>query len=382
MTTFGVSSGAAENVLITLQRLPRDRFEVFLATAPGQTMLARLPADVTLLPLQSLDRAISPHRDLAALVELRRLCRRHRFAVVHTHNSKDGVLGRWAARWAGVPAIVHTLHTISFRASRSAAVNRLYALLERATARITDALLGVSRETVRSYQTAGIGRPEQYRVVYSGLELERYRSVRIEPERARAQLGLPAAAAWVGWFGRFNYQKDPLTFVRAAKLVLDELPDTRFVLCGDSPVGDDLWPSVDRLATELGIRERLHPLGFRSDLPFVLRAVDIVMQSSRYEGMGRITCEALASQRAVAATAVDGVREVVVSGERGGILAPPEQPDRLAAAALQLLRDPGLATRLALAGRQWVEEHVSAERMVQDIVQTYDDILERKARRA
>lgn len=372
MTTFAASSGAAENTLITLNRLPRDRFEVFLATAPEQSMEPRLASDVQRLPLRFLHRAVRPHQDVLALAELYALCRRWRFDVVHTHNSKDGVLGRWAAWLARVPAIVHTLHNVSFRASRSDAINGLYRRLERRTAPITGALLGVSTETVREYLAAGIGTPDLYHVVYSGLELERYDLPDIPPAVARAHLGLPDAGAWVGWFGRFNYQKDPLTFVRAARLVADEVPGVRFVLCGDAPVGEDLWPAVDQLARELGIRDRLHPLGFRHDLPLVLRAVDVVMHSSRYEGMGRITCEALASRRPVAGTAVDGMREVIVSGQRGGLLAPPEQPAQLAAATVTLLRDRGLAERLAAAGREWIAEHVSATRMVQDIERVYD----------
>jgi glycosyltransferase involved in cell wall biosynthesis len=377
MTTFTASSGAAENVLLTLRGLARDRYEVFLATAPAQSMEARLPPDVRLLPLRFLDRPVRPHREAAALAELYRLCRREKFDVVHTHNGKDGILGRWAARLAGVPVIVHTLHNVSFRASRSATTNRLYRTLERFTAPMSDALLGVSRETVKTYLDAGIGVAEQYRVVYSGLDLERYNGA-MSPVAAREQLGLPDATSWIGWFGRFNYQKDPVTFVRAARIILDAIPGVRFALCGDAPIDEDLWPTVDRLARELGIRDRLHPLGFRTDLPIVLRAVDVVMHSSRYEGMGRVTCEALASRRAVAGTAVDGVREVIISGERGGILVPPERPDELAAATLTLLADRAGAQRLADAGRQWIEDHLSASRMVSDIEGVYEEITERK----
>jgi glycosyltransferase involved in cell wall biosynthesis len=377
MTTFAASSGAAENTRITLARLPVERFDLFLATGPGQSMQPRLPAHVHFLPLRFLDRPVRPHRDLAALVELYRLCRRWRFDVVHTHNAKDGVLARWAARLAGVPVIVHTLHNVSFRASASAAANRLYAALERATAPFTHALLGVSRETVRAYVDAGIGEPARYRVVYSGLELERYGPDGVTPADARAELDLPPAAAWVGWFGRFNYQKDPLTFVRAARAILDRMPDVRFVMCGDAPLGEDLWPQTDRLARELGIRDRLHPLGFRSDLPRVLRAVDVVLHSSRYEGMGRIACEALASRRPVVGTAVDGMREVIVSDERGGILVPPGEPHALADATVALLRDRARAARLAESGRHWVEQHVSADRMVGAIAAIYDELLVR-----
>jgi glycosyltransferase involved in cell wall biosynthesis len=375
MTTFSVSSGAAENTRLTLNSLPRDRFEVFLALPLRQTTEPLLARDVTRLPLRHLVRPLRPWRDIAALIEIYRLCRRWRFDVVHTHNSKDGVLGRWAAHLAGVPVIIHTNHNLSFRASKHGNVNRFYAYLERITARITTSLLAVSTENVRECLEHGIGAPSQYRVVYSGLDLERYR-VPFGRLEARAKLGLPEATALVGWFGRLNYQKDPLTFVRAAERVLAGFPGVRFVVCGDDPLGEDLAASVHDLAHELGLVDRIHFLGFRSDLPLVLSAVDVVMHSSRYEGMGRTVCEALVCGRPVAGTAVDGVREVIVSGVRGGILVPPGQPEALADATLALLRDRERAHALASAGRAWVEANLSATEMVQKIAETYSRAVE------
>src|SRR5437588_6327695 len=329
VTTFSTSSGAAENTRLTLNSLPRDQFEVFLALARRQSMEPLLATDVTRLTVRHLVRPVRPWLDAAAFIQIYRLCRRWRFDVVHTHNSKDGVLGRWAAHLAGVPVVVHTIHNLSFRASRHSYINRLYATLERLTAGITSSLLAVSTENVSECLGKQIGAPSQYRVVYSGLDLERYR-VPFSQLEARAQLRLPEATALVGWFGRLNYQKDPLTFIRAARDVIAGFPGVRFIVCGDDPLGEDLAASVHSLAQELGVADRIHFLGFRSDLPVVLSAVDVVMHSSRYEGMGRTVCEALLCSRPVAGTAVDGVREVIVSGVRGGILVPPGQPEALA----------------------------------------------------
>ncbi len=370
ITTFGVSSGAAENARLTVNLLPRDRFEVFLGTQAGQSMESHLAHDVIRLPVPHLERPVRPWLDAAAFTEIYWLCRKWRFDVVHTHNSKDGILGRWAASLARVPVVVHTIHNLPFRASRHALTNRLYARVERITARITDAFLAVSAENVADYLEQRIGTRAQYRVVYSGLDLERYR-VSTSQGEARARLGLPQATALVGWFGRLNYQKDPITFVRAARDVLRGFPGARFVVCGDDPLGEELGAAVRALTHELGISDQVHFLGFRSDLPVVLTAVDVVMHSSRYEGMGRTVCEALLCGRPVAGTAVDGMREVIVSGVRGGILVPPNQPAALAQATLALLEDRDRAKALAAAGRAWVEANLSATDMVRDIGDTY-----------
>lgn len=380
MTTFSVSSGAAENARLTVNLLPRDRFQVFLAARSGQSMEPLVANDVTRLNVPHLDRSIRPWQDIAAFAEIYRLCRKWRFDVVHTHNSKDGIIGRWAAHWAGVPVVVHTIHNPSFRGSGRAPIRWLYVMVERLTAPITATLLAVSTENVRDYLDHNIGASSQYRVVYSGLELQRYR-VAVTQTEARAQLQIPESTAVVGWFGRLNYQKDPLTFVRAAREVARRFPGVRFVVCGDDPLGEDLGGTVQQLATELGISNQVHFLGFRTDLPLVLRAVDVVMHSSRYEGMGRTVCESLLCDRPVAGTNVDGVREVIKSGTRGGLLVPPEDPAALAEATLQLLEDPARARSLAAAGRVWVEENLSAGQMVGEIVDIYSELLTASWRR-
>src|SRR5436190_10163172 len=171
VTTFTPSSGAAQNILLTLNRLPREDFEVFLALRPGQET-SGLSSDVSCLPVDHLIRPLRPWHDVLAFIALLKLCRRWQFAVVHTHNSKDGILGRWAAHLAGVPLIVHTIHNLPFRASRYRVVNSLYTLLERLTAQVTDLFLAVSGENVIAFRERGIGKREQFRVVYSGLDFQ------------------------------------------------------------------------------------------------------------------------------------------------------------------------------------------------------------------
>jgi len=370
-TTFCTWAGSAENTRLTVNLLPRDRYEVYLAVPPSNEAEPSVADHVQRISIPDLERSIRPWRDFKTFLHIYALCRKWRFDVVHTHNSKDGILGRWAARLAGVPVVVHTIHNISFRAAKYALINRLYLVLERLTAKVTTLLFAVSSENVREYRRRGVGTANQYRVVYSGLELNRYAGT-LSRSEARRRLGLPLSAPIVGWFGRFNPQKDPLTFVRAAEQVMRALPGLQCVLCGNEPFGGDLSRRVRQLAHQLGILNRMHFLGFREDLPSIIPAVDVVMHSSRYEGMGRIVCEALLCGRPVAGTDVDGVREVIVSGVRGGILVPPGNAEALANVAVRLIQDEAYAQELAMAGREWVKAHLSAENMVNEIDASYE----------
>lgn len=339
-------------------------------------MDTEVAADVVRIPLRWLRRSISPVRDVAALAELYETIRRFRFDVVHTHNAKDGILARWAAFLAGTSAIVHTIHNVSFEASASTIVNEQYAIQERWAARVTDRLLAVSAPSSAKYLARGIGHPDQYRTVYSGLDLDRYADDGRAARVRRAELGLPdRPGPWVGWLGRFNRQKDPLTFVRAAQLVAAGFPGVQFIVCGDDPLRDSLEEAARALAMELGLSDAMHFLGFRRDVGNVLRGVDVVMHSSLYEGMGRVVCEALACERPVAATAVDGVVEVIDAGRRGGLLAPPGDAAALADATLRLLHDTAFALALARAGRDWVVQRLSADAMVRQIERVYTEVL-------
>lgn len=376
ITLFPLSSGAAENTKLTVNSLDRSRFDVSLGTSPGQSMDCEVAADVKRVHLPWLKRAVHPLTDALAFWSLVRMLRRERYDVVHTHNAKDGILGRWAAFVAGVPAIIHTVHNVSFRASKSRFINSFYAWQERLAARVTHRILAVSEQNARSYLSRGIGRPEQYRTVYSGLDLARYSDASRSRAENREVLSLPSVSGpWVGWIGRFNPQKDPLAFVLAARQVKDRIPDVQFVVCGDDPLRPSLEGATRALAQEVGLSESMHFLGFQRDIATVLRSVDVVMHSSLYEGMGRTICEALACERPVAATAVDGVVEVIVSGERGGLLVPPRDPEALAAATCRLLTERDLSDRLARAGREWVERELSSEKMVDGINAIYLELL-------
>jgi len=374
ITYFPAFHGAQEHLCLTVNGHDKTRFDVWLGTQPGGSLLPSVSADVSIALIPHLQRAVHPLKDWRAFWEIYRLCRRERFTIVHTQISKAGVLGRLAARLAGVPIIIHTPHTISFQASESRAVNSLYRWLERLCAPMTNRLLMVSHKNVTKYLEARIGKPEQYQVVYSGINVERLTTLRYGPETVRATLGVPAEHRLVVWVGRLAYPKDPQTFVRAAAMLCRDVPDVTCVLVADGPQRSD----VEALIDQLEMRGRIVVTGFRDDVPEIVAAASLLGHSSTYEGMPRTISEAMLLGIPVAGTAVDGMLEALESGVRGGLLAPPEQPEQLAANMRRLLEDRALADRLAAEGKTWAWARFDARQMVRQIEALYAEELQRR----
>ena len=342
--------GAQDTAVELCARLDRGRYRTVLVAGPwegGDGPMAdearSRGVDVRIVP--NLVRPLSPVRDVRAVAALVRLFRDLRPDVVHTHSSKAGIVGRLAARLAGVPVVVHTVHGWSFNDRMGRLRRWTYRALERRAARRTDALVVVCDRDRRRGLDARIGADDTYALVRSGIDVRAFDRW-VDPAVARSMLDLPLAGPVVGSVTRLTRQKDPLTFVRAAAAIRRAVPDANFVLVGDGPLRAD----VEKEAAELGLLDQLVVAGVRRDVAAVLPAFDVFVLSSLWEGLPRVVLEAMAAGVPVVATDVDGVGEAVVDG-RTGRLVPPADPHALAAATVALLDDPGHAAQVAELAR-------------------------------
>ena len=359
--------GAQLNTLYTVSRLDRRRFEPALIAGRGGLLdddARRIPdVPVTLIP--SLVREVSPARDAVALLALTRRLRRLAPDVVHTHSSKAGILGRWAARLAGVPAIVHTIHGYGFHAGQSPRTHRLFRALEAATSRITTRFVAVSAADIRRGLEHGLFAADRVALIRSGIPL---RGMAGE-SALRAELRLPPHTPLAGMVACLKPQKAPLDFVRVAARVAARVPAARFVLVGDG----ELRPAVEAEIARLGLGGRLHMLGWRRDVPAILRALDVVVLTSLWEGLPRVIPEAMAAARPVVATAVDGVPEAVADGVTG-YLVRPHDVDAAAERVAGLLDDPVNARRLGEQARGRVAEF-DIDEMVRRQEALYEELM-------
>ena len=368
--------GSTDNTLLTVLGLDPARYRVTLVTgmttfpSPLVRRLKERP-DITVRFLPSLLRAIRPLADLQAFWALYRMFRRERFDLVHTHSSKAGILGRWAARLAGCRHLVHTPHGHVFTGYYRPALSRLFVYAERLTAHITNTIITLTPIGVEEHVAWGIAPKEKFRVIPSGVELEGFGSLPAEEGPAvRATLGLPQSGPVVGSVGRLDRVKGYDQLVEASAIVLRDRPDAWFVGAGD---GQERRALEDQ-ARRLGVAERWLFLGWQERLEPLYHVFDLSVLPSRNEGMGRAAVEALACGRPVVATAVGGVPSVVEDGVTG-LLVPPEDPQALASAILQLLENETARRRMGEAGPQQVRERFSHQVMLDGIDQVYRDLL-------
>jgi len=374
-----ILGGAQENTLLTVDGL-HHRFgdDVTLITGPAEgpegDLFGRAKARglrVELMP--GLIRAIRPATDLRAYRELRRSIRRLRPEVVHTHSSKAGIIGR-AAAWAErVPAVVHTIHGLPFGPSESAARNRLYIALERWAARRCHAIVGVCDAMADQALAAGVGRPEQYSTVYSGMDVDAFLNPPRPRDEVRRELGLADDEVAFGTVARLFERKGHDDILAAAPAVLRADPRVRFVFIGDGILRDRLKADADRL----GIGHAVHFTGLvpPDRIPELLDAIDAVVHPSLREGLARVLPQALIVGRPAISYDVDGAREVVLP--ETGILLPPRSIDGLAAAILRLAADPALRAAMGREGRARFADRFRHETMTAQLRSLYERLLAR-----
>ncbi len=368
-----IVGGAQENTIASvlgLRRLPGFEVELMAGPTTGpegslEAAVAGVPGLFTRVP--PLIRAVHPLRDWQAYSQLRRLFRARRPDVVHTHSGKAGIVGRLAARAAGVPVIVHTIHGPSFGPFQGRVPNLVFTNAERLAARATTHFVVVAQAMADQYHAAGIGTPAQYTRIFSGFPLEPYLEARPDPE-VRRQLGLSPQDVVVGKIARLFRLKGHDDLFATAPALAAAFPGIKFLL-----VGDGEWRTrFENQSRELGLSDRFVFTGLvpPEEVPRYVGAMDILVHLSRREGLARALPQAMAAGKPVVAYDVDGANEVCVSG-RTGFLVKPGDLGGLQSRIVELARDRSLREELGAQGRELVRRLFPVENLVNGLAELY-----------
>jgi len=356
-----------------VEKLDKRRYDVTLLCGPGGEWLGRAhAAGIQIIFIDELIRKIHVLVDFMALLKIYKIIKRGKYSVVHTHSSKPGFSGRIAARLAGVPVVIHTIHGFPFHDFMPPLLKKGFIALERFLSRFADRLVTVSLLNQEKAIRLGLNKSDKFVNIYSGICFNRFDRT-FDVRDIKKMLGTGRDEKIVGMVGRLSAQKSPLTFLEAVPLILAASPEARFILVGDG----ELRPEVEAYIRRHHLEQRVKLLGFREDVPRIIAAIDVFVLSSLWEGLGRSLTEALYMSKPAVAAAVEGVPELIENGVTG-LLIPPKDPAALARGVIYMLQNPAEAAKMGKAARQTVVELFSAERMVREIDHLYTTILMEK----
>ncbi|MGA3067652.1 MAG: glycosyltransferase family 4 protein [Tepidisphaeraceae bacterium] len=371
-----IIGGAQENTLLSCQGQHARGHNVTLITGPalgpeGSLMDRAKAAGFRLVVLDDMRRAINPVRDLRVLNQLTAQLREIRPDIVHTHSSKAGILGRRAARRAGAQAVIHTIHGLAFTASTSPWINWAYKSLEKQAAPLTTKIVCVADAMRRQSLDAGIGRPDQYLTIYSGMETAPFVKPPVPRQQVRRDLGFSDSDLVVGTIARLFDLKGHGDLLEIAPRLCNQFPNLRFLWIGDGT----LRPKFEQRMNQMGLRNRFKLTGMvpPSQVPQLTAAMDILVHPSRREGLARALPQGALAQKPVIAYDIDGNREGLLPDESGFIL-PPFDLEKLLESISRLAEDADLRASMGRAGRDFALKRFDAPVMVEALEQLYRQI--------
>ena len=362
--------------LATLYELQHATFGArprYLIFGPGGMLDAEAQrlTQIRCLAAPALARAIHPHQDARALWQIKELLHDVRRThgghklLVHTHSSKAGVLGRIAARLAGAECIVHSIHGFGHQHDTPAPRRQILWASEKLAAGVTHGFTADSAANLMRGRDEGLVGSVPCAVVHCGIDVAAYAPDPAAAAALRHELTIPDAHRVVLDISCLKPQKNPEMFLRLAHQVSTAHSSATFLLVGDG----ELRPSLRALHASLGLGERCKMLGWRRDIPALLQLADVLVLTSRWEGLPQVFAQAMAAGKPIVATHVDGAPEAIAHGV-SGFLVEPDDLHGMAQHVLRILHDTALGERLGHAGRARVGVF-SQERMVADLDRFY-----------
>jgi glycosyltransferase involved in cell wall biosynthesis len=370
-----IRAGADENTLLTCLQQVEDGHEVVLIHGREHDPHFQETHGhrIKFLYVEKLLREISPVNDIKATFILAKHLRVLRPDVVHTHTSKAGILGRIAARFSNVPAVIHGVHIVPFvnvdRKSRY-----IYLALERLAATLTDAFINVSNGTRDVFVEHRIGSREDHYVVHSGFDLAAYRNAR-RPENWKELLGLATDAfnpPVLLILAALTARKRHSQFLEVFRGIVDALPDTRLIICGD---GEER-SAIEAKISALSLKGNVVMMGFRSDPQRIVAMADICVLPSEREGLPRVVMQYLAGGKPCVVSHLPGIEEVV-SHNVNGIILPSQDMMAMKSSIIELLADKRRLDILSNGARQTDLDNWDVAHMWPKMKAIYAKVLER-----
>lgn len=369
-----IIGGAQENTLLCCRELMRAYGDdVLLLTGPetgpeGSLLESVRASGIPMKILPALRRSVNPWHDVPGYFELKSALRNFAPDVVHTHSAKGGILGRLAASALRIPVVIHTVHGAPYHCYQGRIARTLSRWCETYAAQRCHALVSVADAMTDQLVQDGVAQREKFTTIYSGMDVDTYLDAGQHRREIRQQLGYKIKHIVVGKIARLFHLKGHQYVIAAARKVIAQQPNLRFLFVGDGV----LRPELEEQVKQAGLEQHFKFLGLvqPGKIPALLSAMDIILHTSLREGLARVLPQALLVGRAVISYDVDGAREVVLHGHTGYLI-PPQSIEGLENTILSLANNENLRATLAKQGRKFCQDRFRYELMTKQLRQLY-----------
>lgn len=361
--------GGAQRVVFDLScRLNKDKFLVEVASGGGGLLNKKLKEKgITVYEIPTLQREISFWKDWKTLWQLKRIIRKGKYDIVHCHSTKAGFLGRVAAKLSGVKKIYFTVHSWAFYNKQEYGKKiKFFQRIQKIGSLFSTKIICVSEKVKHDGLENKIAKDKKFQVIKNGIKFE----LKDSKNTIRQKMHIPKDKVIIIMTARLAHPKDPLLFLKASRIVKSRLPEAKFIVIGDGP----LTSQSQAFISGNGLSQTTALLGEKSpeDARQLMKACDIFVLTSKFEGLPITIIEAMFAGLPVIASDVGGVGELV-HNNKNGFLLKTQSPDELAERIIYLIENRSKAVKMGKQGRAMAEKNFSAERMVRKYEKLYLD---------
>ncbi len=336
---------------------------------------------ITPMVLSEMKRSINPFQDYIAYKKIKEVIRTFKPDIVHTHASKPGALGRWAAHEMKVPVIIHTFHGHVFHSYFNPLKTGVYKILERKLASVSTKIIAISEKQKQELvEEHGICNADKIAVIPLGFDLQRFQD-KIDEKRNvfREEFKLADSDIAIGIVGRLVPIKNHRLFLESFKWVKERSPKRiKAFIVGDGESRQE----IEQMCTDLDISfssdseddVEVYFTSWVKNVDFVNAGVDIIALTSKNEGTPVSLIEAQAANRAIVSTKVGGIENIVIDGQTA-LLSHPSDGDGFRRNLLEMVNDDSLRLQFGEKGWQFVKDKFHYERLVDDIAKLYGSLL-------
>jgi glycosyltransferase involved in cell wall biosynthesis len=307
--------GAQINTVYTYENLDEEQFETYLLCGPGGILTGEIKKKERLFMVKNLVREINPGKDLKAFFHIRKILKKIKPDIVHTHSSKAGIIGRAAGFSAGVPVIIHSVHGFSFSPFQSLFKRTFYITAEKIISRLTHHFVFVSQEDIETARQKKLIK-ENYSLIRSGFPFKRFLKKSPDIAALREKYHIAASDFVCGIIAPFKPQKGLFHLIEIAEKVLKSRENKKnvvFMITGDGALREALESKL----REKGIHHHFRLPGFVFDIEQAIGTFDLGISTALWEGLPQSLVQLRLKKKAVVASNIPGNREVIKENKNG-----------------------------------------------------------------